>query len=189
MLKRSAFVLAIAACGGSAPKAKEVTMVPPPPPAMSECAKLADHVAGLALTFKDPPPTTKDVIADLLRTRCEADGWSADAKTCFRSIANEQDAEKCIATLTEDQRGKVMVDAKAKFGKPGTQGEDPTTSDAAPPPPRPEPTGTKAPGAPAKREEGKMGKRDAPAKAPKPKAPPAKGGGGPVKGDPCEGGE
>jgi hypothetical protein len=189
MLKRCAFVLVDHPCGGAAPK-KETTVMPAP--AKSECTVMADHVADLALTFKDPPPTTKDVIADMLRTRCETDAWSADSKKCFGGIANEQDAEKCIGTLSNDQRDKVTADAKARFGKPGPHGEDPTEGTGTPMPAddndqggrgrrAPEaPTGSPPPPtrAPVK----------APAKAPKSKAP-AKGGGAPAKGDPCEGGE
>ena len=151
MLKQSVFVLAIAACGGGA-KSSGNAMTPEKPLPSSECAMMASHVADVVMTFKEPPPTTKDVVANVVTKRCEADAWSADAKKCLSVMANEDDAKKCITTtLTDDQHKKVMDDMDARMGHhkhhddADINAEEGMPAPASAPPPR-----SKAPAAPAK---------------------------------------
>jgi hypothetical protein len=158
MLKQSLCVLAIAACGGGAKSGGGMPTGKPLP--SSECALMAAHVADVVFTFKEPPTTTKDVVADTITKSCEQDAWSADAKKCFSEIKDEESTKPCIATLTEDQHKKVMDAMDAKMGhdhKHHDEGGTPTGAGMPPPAPPP---------------------------------PPAKGTTKPTKGaDPCEGGE
>lgn len=173
MLKRCAFVLLIAACGGGSQKpapAKPTGMGPgdAATTGLSECAVLAGHAAEVVYTFKDPPPVSKDVMAHVVQTHCETDGWSADAKKCFSSFTDEDSAKTCAKMLTEDQHDKVMKDVHSKAPNDdeaddaGGRGKS-----ARPPPPPSAPARARAPASPA-----------APSKSK-----------GPVKGDPCDGGE
>jgi len=131
MLKHGVLILAIAGCGGGS-KAAPMKPMDPMTAAPSECATMATHVAEVVMTFKDPPPTTKDVVADVVRQHCESDGWSADAKKCFASFTDEESAKGCVGTLTETQHDSVMKDMMAHAG------HDPDTgSPAEAPPPAP----------------------------------------------------
>lgn len=186
MLKRCAFVLLIA-CGGGSQKptpVKPTGMGPgdAAPTGLSECAVLAGHAAEVVYTFKDPPPVSKDVMAHVVQSHCETDGWSADAKKCFSSFTDEDSAKTCAKMLTADQHDKVMKDVHSKAPKAQRPDAAPTRNDdeaddaggrgksAKPPPPPSAPARARAPASPT---------------APK-SAPPSKG---PVKGDPCDGGE
>ena len=186
MLKRCAFVLLIAACGGGSqkPAPLKATGMGPGDAAttgLSECAVLAGHTAEVVSTFKDPPPVSKDVMAQVVQSHCETDGWSTDAKKCFNSFKDEDSAKTCAKMLTEDQHDKVMKDVHSKAPKvqrpdaASTRNDDNETDDAAggrgkaakPPPPPSAPARARAPASPT-----------APSKSK-----------GPVKGDPCDGGE
>jgi hypothetical protein len=133
MLKQSLCVLAIAACGGGSKSG--AGMAPGKPLPSSECALMAAHVADVVMTFKEPPPTTKDVVADTITKSCEQDAWSADAKKCFSEIKDEESTKPCIATLTEDQHKKVMDAMDAKMGHKHHDGGSHTPTAVPPPAP------------------------------------------------------
>lgn len=117
MIKQCVLVFAIAACGGGS----KSTMVPggggggAASMAKSECAVTAEHVANAVFTWKEPPPTTKENVAQVITERCEADQWSAEARQCFGKITDEDSAKPCIHTLTEDQHKKVMDAMESRF--------------------------------------------------------------------------
>jgi tetratricopeptide (TPR) repeat protein len=46
----------------------------------------------------------------LVAQRCERDRWTADARTCFTLAATEQTQERCLDTLTKDQRNQLAGD-------------------------------------------------------------------------------
>jgi hypothetical protein len=125
-MNRLAVLFAIAACGGSAKQASS------PMAAQSECGKVATHVSEAVFTWKEPPPTTKDKVAQVITERCEGDQWSAEAKACFGKITDEESAKPCVTTLTKDQHDKVMSAMESKFDhKPAASEMAPA---AAPPP-------------------------------------------------------
>jgi hypothetical protein len=159
MIKQCMLVFALAACGGGAKSAK----TPPggATTATTDCTTVGTHVAGAVFTWKEPPPTTKENVALVIKERCEVDGWTTEAKKCFGGISDEASTEPCIKTLSEDQHKKVMDAMESKFDhKDHAKHHD----DA----------------------EGGTGSR-APASAPPPTGSGSKG---PAKGaDPCEGGE
>lgn len=164
--------------------------VEPTQPVASECAVMAEHVAGVLLTFPKPPKASKEALADLIKTRCETDGWSADAKKCWGAMSNQEDAKPCAKLLTTEQHDAIMADARKL---------DPDHA----------PDHAKDKGSKLQLEEGKMGKGDGPrhgghdsrygepapapttvkpAQAPPPPPKPARKP-APSKGDPCGGGE
>jgi hypothetical protein len=168
MLKQLAVVLALAAfgCGGGAKSATMPTGGGGGATPVSECAVMAAHVAEQVMTWKEPPPTTKENVANVVSAQCETDQWTAEAKKCFGGITDEESTKPCIATLTKQQHDNVMNAMESKFEKKHddpTHDDDDSTADGG--------TGARKP---------------APASAPPP--PPASK--GPAKGaDPCEGGE
>ena len=157
---RFVLFMLLAACGGGAktaksPEASGVTA------AKSECAVVAAHVADAVFTWKEPPPTSKENVAQVITERCEGDQWTADAIACFGKITDEDSTKPCIDTLTKDQHEKVMNAMESKFDHKTHHQDD---------------------------AEGAMGgtRGIKPAGSPPPAPPP----GGPAKGaDPCEGGE
>src|SRR3954466_3635674 len=43
----------------------------------------------------------------LVAQRCERDRWSGEARTCFALAATELTAQRCLDTLTKDQRAQL----------------------------------------------------------------------------------
>jgi hypothetical protein len=73
----------------------------------------------------DPPPTDEaDAIRNLIRERCEHDGWSADAIRCLSAMKAMPDAEACAKLLTEDQQAALVSDERARFATPPRQGQE-----------------------------------------------------------------
>jgi hypothetical protein len=161
MIKQCAVVLALAAlgCGGGSKSATKPAGVAPP---LSECAMVGAHLSESVMKWKEPPPTTKENVAEVITTQCEKDQWSAEAKKCFGAITDEDSAKPCIETLSKQQHDNVMNAMEAKFDHKKHEHEGHDMKDGG--------TGTRAP---------------MPTGSPSP-APPPKG---PAKGDPCEGGE
>lgn len=105
----------IAACGGSSKSAK--SPMSGGGGVLSECGKVAAHVADAVFTWKEPPPTTKENVSLVITERCELDQWSVEAKSCFGAISDEESAKPCAEKLTKDQHEKVMNSMEAKFDK------------------------------------------------------------------------
>lgn len=127
-MKRLMFVLAVAACGGSAKPASS------PMVAQSECGKVAAHLSEAVFTWKEPPPTTKDKVAKVVEERCEGDKWTPEAIACFGKITDEESAKPCVHTLSEDQHQKVMNAMESTFDHSKMKHGDGAAPAAAPPP-------------------------------------------------------
>jgi hypothetical protein len=158
---RSALVaILVLGCGGSGKPAQAPNAQAP------ACAAVADAMMSIMLAGKEQTPRLAETSAgfnEIIRTRCDADGWTAEARSCLAAMKNQADAERCGQLLTEEQTSNLVRDQKAKFGGP-----EPAM---APPPPAPA-----SGGAPPMKEE-------------KTREAPKKSKGSPKPGDPCDGGE
>lgn len=158
---RTALLVLVLGCGGGGKKAAEA-----PKDTTPACAAVADAMIGIMLLNKEQTPKLKETMdgfTAIIRTRCEADGWTAEAKTCLAAMKTQPDAERCAPMLTEEQQANLVRDEKAKYGAPAEAESEAARQDAT---------------APAS--------RGAPPPPPEPKA--AKKG-SPKPGDPCDGGE
>lgn len=181
--------LALAACGGASKPTTSTTTSSHPgdstavaqPAGDVACQPAVDAL--FAVTAAGEPADLRARASKVFVARCEADAWSAEARSCMAGVKVPQDGDACEQMLTADQK-RTLADVLAKelseAGVPAerTSGKPQPATDAkkaepaaAPPPPPPA-----KPAAPKSR---------APAKASK-KAP---GPGGGTAADPCEGGE
>ena len=98
-------VVLVIACGGS-PKPAEPPAAPPAP----TCDRTAGHMVDLLAEGKDPRPPD-EVINGLIariRTRCEEDGWTAEARHCLAKMQTAQDADDCGTLLTAAQQEALV---------------------------------------------------------------------------------
>jgi hypothetical protein len=137
---------------------------PAAPRGPTQCARASDSMVQAMLDrlpAKDTPPTEEaDALRNLIRERCEQDGWSAEAIQCLIAMKRLEDAEGCAKLMTDDQQAALVRDEAARFGAPPAA-QPASAAPAALPPP--------APGAPAKDQAKPRKTKD--------------------KGDPCDGGE
>jgi len=103
------------ACGGP----------PPPraaPPGPAACARAADNLVLVLLArlpASDASPTeAADGLRNLIRERCEADGWSAEATRCLIAMKQQADAEPCAALMTPAQQAALVHDQQARGAAP-----------------------------------------------------------------------
>lgn len=93
---------------------------PAAPEGPTACARASDSMVAAMLARlpkADPPPTEEaDAIRNLIRERCERDGWSAEATRCLIAMKRTEDAEPCEKFLTEDQQAALVGDEEARFG-------------------------------------------------------------------------
>lgn len=104
-MRRWLVVACVAACGGSRPPAEPTR----PPPS---CKGAAEHMVDELVAGKDPRPPD-DIVntyIELIRTRCEADAWSAPAQDCFMRIHSLADADTCGTLLTQAQQDALVRD-------------------------------------------------------------------------------
>lgn len=103
---------------------------PVAPQGPTRCARAADNMVRTMLDrlpAKDTPPTDEaDAFRNLIRERCEHDGWSAEATRCLIEMKSADDAEVCATLMTDEQQAALVRDEEAQFG---------ARPDAAPPPP------------------------------------------------------
>ena len=174
-------LLTLASCGGSSKPAPMAP--PPPPPAKGEkaaggesCQQAVDVL--FAVTAASEAPAIKARSSKVFVGRCEADRWSAEIRGCMVGVKAPEDADRCEALLTPEQRTELRdelareldaagVKPEVKCGRPGNT--KPAAKEAAPSP-EPEPAADKKKAVPPKK----------PAASPKS----SKG-----RADPCEGGE
>jgi hypothetical protein len=153
-------VVALVAChhaDGPAPVA---------PQGPTQCARAADNMVQTMLDrlpAQDNPPTDEaDALRNLIRGRCEHDGWSAEATRCLIAMQRLGDAEGCAKLMTDEQQAALVRDEEAQFGAaPGD------TAPAASPASPLEPERAEAPAA-------APGGQAAPAAPPGPAAPSAR---------------
>ena len=106
----------VIACGQAPPPA------PAAPKGPTACARAADAMVQTMLdrlTAKDAPPTEQaDGFRNLIRERCEQDGWSAEATRCLIAMKTTADAEPCAKLMTDAQQAALVRDEQAQFGAP-----------------------------------------------------------------------
>src|SRR5262245_41806743 len=95
-------VATLLACGHSAP------LAPPAPKGPTACARASDSMV-LAMLARLPaggttPTEEADALRNLIRERCEQDGWSAEATQCLTAMKQLEDAEPCAKLMTDDQQ-------------------------------------------------------------------------------------
>jgi hypothetical protein len=102
-----------AGCGPSQPPVA-------PPKGPTACARASDSMVQTMLdrlSSDGPPPTeAADALRNLIRERCEQDGWSADATRCLIAMKTVKDAEPCAQLMTEAQQAALVRDEAAMFG-------------------------------------------------------------------------
>ena len=93
---------------------------PVAPKGPTPCARASDSMVQTMLDRlpdKAALPTERaDAIRNLIRERCEQDGWSAEATRCLIAMKRQDDAEACAKLLTDDQQAALVRDQEAQFG-------------------------------------------------------------------------
>jgi len=119
----------------------------PAPKGPTACARASDSMVQTMLDrlSKDGPPPTEaaDALRNLIRERCEHDGWSAEATRCLIAMTSVQDAEPCARLMTDEQQAALVRDESALFGPVDAQAS-PTSA--------PAPGPAQGPGEPVKSE-------------------------------------
>jgi hypothetical protein len=115
-LARVGVLVGLAACGPAQPA------VAPAPRGPTACARASDSMVQTMLDRLSPdgPPPTEaaDALRNLIRERCEQDGWSADATKCLIAMTSVKDAEPCAKLMTDEQQAALVRDEAALFGPP-----------------------------------------------------------------------
>lgn len=187
-----------ATSGGDPAVAAAPTATPAEPPAASAaCQQAVDSM--FAVTAASEPPELRARSAKVFVNRCQKDGWSEGITGCMAAVKVPEDADRCEAMLTPEQRREladelaVELDAagvrpefqsgKPRPGKPAPRPAG-GAAPALPPPPAAEPAKSSAPPNASKKS-----KSMAPAEAPPAdRAPASKAAPGRAS-DPDEGGE
>ncbi len=93
---------------------------PVAPKGPTPCARASDSMVQTMLDRlpdKAALPTEQaDAIRNLIRERCEQDGWSAEATQCLIAMKRQDDAETCAKLLTDDQQAALVRDQEARSG-------------------------------------------------------------------------
>jgi hypothetical protein len=109
--------IALVACGSSATPPLEAPKGPTP------CARASDSVVAVMLArypAKDAPTEAADALRNLIRERCEQDGWSAEATRCLIAMTKIEDGEACSQFMTADQQAALVRDQEAQSGPRGS---------------------------------------------------------------------
>jgi hypothetical protein len=113
-LGRAGLVLALAACGHAEAPA------PAAPKGPTACERASDSMVNamlVRLPAGDTPTEKADALRNLIRERCEQDGWSAEATRCLIAMQRLADAGPCAKLLTDAQQAALVRDQDAR----GTQ--------------------------------------------------------------------
>jgi hypothetical protein len=97
-----------AACGGSKPPASPQ---PPPPSSQAACAATAKQlIANVTADGKDRDAVKAE---GAIAARCDEDHWTAESRSCMSAARTGEALDRCMATLTPEQRSKLTraVDA------------------------------------------------------------------------------
>jgi hypothetical protein len=123
----------LGACGPSQPP------VAPAPKGPTACARASDSMVQTMLdrlSSDGPPPTeAADALRNLIRERCEQDGWSAEATKCLIAMKSVKEAEPCARLMTEEQQAALVRDEAALFGPTDKKAAAPSEPPAAGEPP------------------------------------------------------
>lgn len=186
----------LSACGGSAASrgtasggAGATSPAATSPADGPSCDAAATHVVEVIAAerggrFREEAPAMTEVV----RTRCTADGWSAEVRRCLAAATERDAARDCVEKLTPEQqdalqrgerelRARSRGDDDADEGSPVDMDGEPDTG--APPPAAPTPAMAPPP-APMPEKEQADRKKKKSRSAPK---------GDRGRSDPCEGGE
>jgi hypothetical protein len=110
---RSLVIVALVACHPAEPAAPVVPKGPTP------CERASDSMVQPMLdrlSSQGPPPTEQaDALRNLIRERCEQDGWSADATKCLIAMKTLDDAAACAKLMTDEQQAALVRDQDARF--------------------------------------------------------------------------
>jgi hypothetical protein len=113
-------VVALAACH----HADAPAPAPAPPKGPTACARASDSMVQAMLdrlSSKTPPPTEQaDALRNLIRARCDQDGWSAEATRCLIAMKTLDDAVPCAKLMTDAQQAALVHDQAQVGGAPGT---------------------------------------------------------------------
>ena len=105
--------VAVVACHPDPPQ-------PAAPKGPSACARASDTMVQTMLarlSTQDSPPTeAADAMRNLIRERCEHDGWSPRAVQCLIAMKSQDDAAACARLMTDDQQAALVRDEQAQFG-------------------------------------------------------------------------
>ena len=119
---------------------------PPAPKGPTACERASDSMVGAMLDrlpATDTPPTeAADALRNLIRERCERDGWSTEATRCLIAMKRLADAEPCAKLMTDEQQAALVRDEEARFG--AAPGAAPPSGSGAPAPGAPPPAGSAA---------------------------------------------
>src|SRR5512140_1454044 len=109
---------------------------PAAPKGPTACARASDNMvqAMLDRLAKDAPPTEEaDALRNLIRERCEKDGWSRAATQCLIAMKKLDDADACAKLMTDEQQAALVRDEDARLGAaPGDGGQATSPGSAAP---------------------------------------------------------
>jgi hypothetical protein len=100
-----------AACGGTQT---------PKEPAVPTCAQVADGMLQnmQATQERRAPEETAEMIKDIIRTACDRDRWSPEAKRCMATMQQTtEDADRCASKLTDEQLKSLIRDEEARLPK------------------------------------------------------------------------
>jgi hypothetical protein len=127
-----AVVLLLGACGGASSSVETAASSSPASSDAPTCARVAGHMADLVASGIDPAPPDEDVNAliALVRTRCEDDGWSAEARRCLGTMQTATEADDCGTLLTEAQLAALLADQEAHLRGAGASAPAPTEKPA-----------------------------------------------------------
>jgi hypothetical protein len=124
---RAWIVVALLAC-----QACQRADAPPPaaPKGPTACARASDSMV-LAMLARLPdgarkPTEEADALRNLIRERCERDGWSADATRCLIAMKRLEDAEPCAKLLTDEQQAALVRDQEAQLDQTASEPSKPT---------------------------------------------------------------
>ena len=87
---------ALAAC--STPKTQQQ-----PPPAPSQCPRLADHIVGMMSGAQKYPAEATDPFRRVVTQRCQEDKWSDETQKCLLAISELAQGERCQQMMTQQQ--------------------------------------------------------------------------------------
>src|SRR5882724_8615149 len=108
--------------------------VPVAPKGPTPCARASDSMVQTMLDrlpdSSELPTEQADAIRNLIRERCEQDGWSAEATQCLIAMKRQDDAEACAKLLTDDQQAALVRDQEARFGAKAGGGAEPAAPSA-----------------------------------------------------------
>jgi hypothetical protein len=129
----------IAACGGGAQKQTTTATAQPETPgdqipktAGPACAAVAEQLAIMlhADHAPDQQSTATAKTSATLRSQCEIDKWSDEARNCLGSVQSQGELDGCTKLLTDGQR-KALAASSGTMAPPDREGMMPAEAPKA----------------------------------------------------------